>query len=198
MTAHDIIAKAINDHVLRFTREADTCLCAECGWELPIPNDGRAHHLHVAEQAEADLASDGYAIVNAAEHQQQLAAIADWQRSALTVIEAANAFLLDMVTGDGDPTILAAAMVESGFDQRFPAEYAKAGYAIVKLPEPNGTLCDDPAWQIGAHTVSPNCDGTVYLGLVLVPERPTTAAVARELAAALLATAAHAEQVADD
>ncbi len=140
-----------------------------------------------------DLAEAGYAIVNAAEHQQQLAAIADWQRSALTVIEAANRFLLDMVTGDGDPTILAAAMVESGFDGRFPEAYAEAGYAIVKLPEQDGTLHGDALWVPDHATVRSRPGWVTQTGPTNL--RPSEA-VAR--AAALLAASVHAEQVTDD
>lgn len=82
------------------------------------------------------LAGAGYAVVDAAERQRDLAAVAEWQRSALRVIEAANAFLLDTVTGDGNPTALAGAIVEGGFEDRFPEALADAGWELVKRPEP--------------------------------------------------------------
>ena len=52
------------------------------------------------------------------ERDEQLAAIAEWQRSALIVITAANQFVMDCVTGDGNPVTIAKALIDSGFDGR--------------------------------------------------------------------------------
>lgn len=40
-----------------------------------------------------------------------------WQRSAQKVIDAANQLMLDLVTGDADPRILAQALIDGGFDK---------------------------------------------------------------------------------
>lgn len=66
------------------------------------------------------LAGAGYAVVDAAERQRDLAAVAEWQKSALRVIEAANQLMLDIVCGECDPRDLARALVEGGFDGRLP------------------------------------------------------------------------------
>ena len=66
------------------------------------------------------LVNSGYRVARASDIEQELSAIADWQRSALRVIEAANQFCLDLVTGDANPKALAAALVDGGFDDRFP------------------------------------------------------------------------------
>lgn len=74
----------------------------------------------MADELLDDLKDQGIAVVKAADLNQNLAAMAGWQGRALKVIEAANQLMLDVVTGDGDPTALAQALVEGGWDGRFP------------------------------------------------------------------------------
>ena len=82
-------------------------------------------------------------------------------------------------------------------------DLAEAGYVIVKLPEPNGFWGEGPEW---AQDAAPG-DSTGWVawtavgGLVMlqrVEPGELTPDQARELGAALLAAAAHAEQVSDD
>ena len=104
----------------------------------------------VAARALDALTAAGYAVVDAADRERDMAAIAEWQRSAPAVIEAANQFLLDTVTGDGNPTALASALIAGGFDGRFPTALRDAGHALVRLAEPSARGQSGQVWRFGA------------------------------------------------
>lgn len=112
--ARDVIAEAINDD----------------GWTCDVHEPHRFGECtpcrdaqtHTAQAALDALAAADWTLIRGSEYQRDLAAIADWQKSALRVIEAANQLMLDLVCGEGDPRDLARALVEGGFDGRLPEE----------------------------------------------------------------------------
>lgn len=110
MSAHKVIAK-------HWYVAPGGCSCGHI-----TPHDGTTllswlREQHAVHQLDA-FAAAGYAVVKADEYQRDLAAIAEWQRSALIVITAANQFVADCVTGDGNPVTVANALIDSGWDGR--------------------------------------------------------------------------------
>lgn len=87
----------------------------------PSPLDVITQHVTADSdpvQVLTALTDAGYQIVKTTDLATDLAAMAAWQKSALIVITAANKFVADVVTGDGNPTTIARALIDSGFDGR--------------------------------------------------------------------------------
>lgn len=84
----------------------------ECGWreEQERRSESGSIFTHAAHVAAT------WREVEQDERQTEMAAIAEWQNSARIVIDAANQFVLDCVTGDGNPVTIAQALIDSGFD----------------------------------------------------------------------------------
>lgn len=114
--------------------------CA-CGWRGTAPAETAKdwQREHAAHQLDA-LNSAGFVFVKSGDFLRDMASIADWQGRALRVIEAANAFLLDAVTGDGDPDKLAGALVDTDFADRFPDALTSAGYVLTTRDVDNQAL----------------------------------------------------------
>lgn len=114
MTAAEVVIA----HHAEYDDRTYHLVCA-CGAKWPALREDydveiALHAEHVADE----LGAAGLGVIKIDEYNRTIAAMSDWQRSALTVIIAANRFVLDCVTGDGDPRTVAAALVESGFDGR--------------------------------------------------------------------------------
>lgn len=112
MSMREAVAEELYVRANRPVPEEDARLAWSCyGPEDPI----RCKYLAQADAAVDALEGD-WVIRSADDYQQELSAIAEWQKSARIVIDAANQFVLDCVTGDGNPVTIAQALIDSGLD----------------------------------------------------------------------------------
>lgn len=113
MSMREMIAVALYIRANQPVSEAH----ARLAWSCYDPEDPiRRSYLDMADTAIDALEDNGWSLRRRDEYNRELAAIAEWQNSARIVIDAANQFVMDCVTGDGNPVTIAQALIDSGFD----------------------------------------------------------------------------------